>query len=90
MAFYTFLIQKDSFIGPMYQSSGISTEIGDGGLGHFSPDGTKYALGSGFTGVHLFDFDRCSGVFSNPVSHPFSLKFYDTFPDLLVYPRMVT
>ena len=68
--FYTFLIQKDSFIGPMYQSTGIHTQIGFGGLSHFSPDGTKFAIGSDVKGAYIFDFDRCSGVFSNKFHIP--------------------
>ncbi|MCY7328026.1 MAG: PKD domain-containing protein, partial [Saprospiraceae bacterium] len=34
----------------------------------FSPDGSKYVLGAPFSGLQLFDFDRCTGLFSNPIT----------------------
>lgn len=46
------------------------------GQAEFSPDGSKYAI---LTQNHLFDifdFDRCSGVLSNPIT----LNFPDTIP----------
>lgn len=33
----------------------------------FSPDGTKYVHIDGWNGLTLFDFDRCTGTFSNPM-----------------------
>ncbi len=33
----------------------------------FSPDGSKHFNASNDTGLELLDFDRCTGVFSNPV-----------------------
>lgn len=51
------------------QSIGTSTpDILDWyGQACFSPDGTKYAIALARTGsVELFDFDRCTGVLSNP------------------------
>lgn len=33
----------------------------------FSPDGSKYALYDRINNLNLFDFDRCSGTFSNPI-----------------------
>jgi hypothetical protein len=33
----------------------------------FSPDGTKYFNAGGETGLQLLDFDRCKGLFSNPI-----------------------
>ncbi|TAH43865.1 MAG: hypothetical protein EYC69_01550 [Bacteroidetes bacterium] len=33
----------------------------------FSPDGSKFALYDPLNDLHLFDFDRCSGIFSNPI-----------------------
>ncbi len=32
----------------------------------FSPDGTRYASGNIHNGVNFFDFDRCTGMLSNP------------------------
>lgn len=44
------------------------------GQATFSNDGTKYAFGSPDDGIHIFDFDRCTGLFSNyrviPPSNP--------------------
>lgn len=38
----------------------------DAGQAKFSPDGTKFAyFHYRFTGLDLFDFDRCTGVFAN-------------------------
>ncbi|HRH62859.1 MAG TPA: T9SS type A sorting domain-containing protein [Bacteroidia bacterium] len=33
----------------------------------YSPDGTKYALYDPYSYLEIFDFDRCSGNFSNPL-----------------------
>ena len=33
----------------------------------FSPDGSKYAYYHWYSGLEVFDFDRCAGTFSNPV-----------------------
>lgn len=38
----------------------------------FSPNGSRYAIGNIYNGINLFDFDRCSGVFSNPLHLGFS------------------
>jgi hypothetical protein len=36
----------------------------------FSPDGTKYARYNIHADIQIFDFDRCSGDFSNPIHIP--------------------
>ncbi len=41
----------------------LDNSIGQAGFSH---DGTKYAFGSPDDGVYIFDFDRCTGLFSNP------------------------
>jgi hypothetical protein len=41
-----------------------------GGLNTFSKDGTKYAYHNNFIGNQVFDFDRCTGLFSNPIHIP--------------------
>lgn len=33
----------------------------------FSPDGSKFARINPWNGLHIFDFDRCEGVLSNPI-----------------------
>ncbi|MBK7285930.1 MAG: hypothetical protein IPI95_01830 [Flavobacteriales bacterium] len=44
----------------------------DHGQACFSPDGSRYAYYSGFgtADLDIFDFDRCTGLFSNPVNIP--------------------
>jgi hypothetical protein len=32
----------------------------------FSPDGSRFAIGNIYNGVNFFDFDRCTGLLSNP------------------------
>jgi len=39
----------------------------DAGQTCFSPDGTKYAYYWGIEDLDILDFDRCTGLFSNPV-----------------------
>jgi hypothetical protein len=34
----------------------------------FSPDGRKYIRMNPFNGLHVFDFDRCTGTLSNPLA----------------------
>ncbi len=38
----------------------------------FSPNGSRFALYDGRNDLHLLDFDRCSGVFSNHIHIPFN------------------
>ena len=52
------------------QSTGLS-HLDGVGQAHFSPDGMKYAKFSGINNVvgnyiYLYDFDRCTGLLSNP------------------------
>ncbi len=42
----------------------------------FSPDGSKFARINPWNGLHIFDFDRCEGVLSNPMTITFP---QDTF-----------
>ncbi len=42
----------------------------DAGQVCFSPDGTKFAYYWGVQDLEVFDFDRCTGLFSNPVFIP--------------------
>lgn len=67
--YYKFLITEEAVnlhseqdIGEpsIYQESG-------GGEAVFSPDGTKYARYLPLSDLNIFDFDRCSGEFSNPI-----------------------
>jgi hypothetical protein len=67
--YFKFLFSPQGITGPVKQ------DIGDGwgaqywsGQATFSPDGTKYARLNPTQGMRIFDFDRCTGEFSNPRS----------------------
>ncbi len=67
--YFKFLFSPDGIKGPTRQ------DIGDGwgaqywsGQATFSPDGTKYVRLNPTQGMRMFDFDRCTGEFSNPRS----------------------
>ncbi len=66
--FMTFLISPQGITGPFYQNIGpLCLEFK--GQSVFSPDGSKYAFFQfGGSRIHLFDFDRCSGLFSNYIN----------------------
>lgn len=67
--FYKFLVLPTAILGPYTQTVGtpISTI---GGMSVFSPDGNKYAIAhaeyQSAGGLDIFDFNRCSGLLSNP------------------------
>ncbi|MEO8088239.1 MAG: T9SS type A sorting domain-containing protein [Bacteroidota bacterium] len=53
-------------LGPFRQSIGGNIIFGSSGQAVFSPDGSRYAHGNAeLGGVDVFDFDRCTGLFSN-------------------------
>ncbi len=65
--YFKFLFSPIGVTGPTEQ------DIGDGwgveyysGQATFSPDGTKYVRLNPTQGMRIFDFDRCTGEFSNP------------------------
>ena len=51
------LIHEQS-LGQVWTGDGVHQSV-------FSPDGTRYARVSALNGIHLYDFDRCSGLLSN-------------------------
>jgi hypothetical protein len=69
--YYRILI-NDSGVNvlPMTTCGGIATPSDDIGADCFSPDGTKYVYLSGYGGLNIFNFDRCSGELSDPISLP--------------------
>lgn len=69
-AFYIFLITPDGISAPIKQHIGSILLPPDLGQVCFSEQGDKYALIDHLNGLRLFDFDRCSGVFSNPIYIP--------------------
>jgi hypothetical protein len=57
------------------QNIGFVTDARDwSGQSVFSPDGSKYIRYDQFNQLNIFDFDRCTGVLSNPlhIPHPFA------------------
>lgn len=68
--YYTFLLTPDSLEGPFIQQLGplygLTGELP--AYSCFSPDGSKYASVTALSYVVLMDFDRCTGLFSNPDS----------------------
>ncbi|MBA3649318.1 MAG: hypothetical protein H0W62_12340 [Chitinophagales bacterium] len=68
--YYTFLITSDSIIGPYSQKIGQTIKNDVDGQSAFSPNGSKYATISPYDGkLDIFDFDRCTGLFSSPISY---------------------
>jgi len=60
------LYTPDTIVQVHKQCLGVKSEFIDGGQSLFSPDGTLFIRGSTIDGVEIFDFDRCSGLLSNP------------------------
>jgi len=66
--FYSFLITKDGYVRQSNQCVMNYLNITDElSYGAASPDGSKIATISTKEGLSLYDFDRCSGIISNPV-----------------------
>jgi hypothetical protein len=68
---FTLLITPAGILGPYTQHMGpvISEEWESQAV--FSPDGSKYARNQPNSEIDLFDFDRCTGLLSNPIHIPF-------------------
>ena len=65
--YFRFLLTSEGLIGPFKQCIGTPWDSRDqSGQAVFSPDGNRYARYNPFNGLHLFDFDRCRGLLSNP------------------------
>jgi gliding motility-associated-like protein len=65
--FYTWLINENGIQGPFTQQLGLDTWSGFNKF-VFSPQGTKMAMLHYLGNFQLFDFDRCTGLISNPVT----------------------
>jgi hypothetical protein len=57
-----------------------------GGISCFSVNGDKYAYYNNIKGNQIFDFDRCTGLFSNPITLPLD-TFYHFGPSLSFSPN---
>ena len=64
--FYVLLLTPKGFGEPTTQEIGIIRPV-DIGQVCFSPDGDRFAYYWGEQDLDIFDFDRCTGLFSNPV-----------------------
>jgi hypothetical protein len=63
-----FLLDHDGLHAPIAQHIGPVWGPRDwSGQSVFSPDGRQYARANPDNGLNLFDFDRCTGAFSNPI-----------------------
>lgn len=70
---YTFLLDHDGVHGPFetvmpYQFPGIEYQS----VNAISPNGKTYVRAAGRLGLYIYDFDRCSGTFSNFKALPFA------------------
>jgi hypothetical protein len=66
--YHTSLISNDSMVQSFSQSIGVLWPpfIDISSQSVFISDGSKYLRFSDEVGLQIFDFDRCSGIFSNP------------------------
>ena len=63
---YKLLITPNGIQGPWIDDM-ITYRSVSPGQNLFSPDGTKYAYYETFDDLDIWDFDRCSGIFSNQI-----------------------
>lgn len=67
---YTFLLTPMGIQSPFLQSTGIDLIPATLRQVTFSPDGSKYALVDHYNHLLIYNFDRCTGVFSNSIQIP--------------------
>lgn len=65
--FYKFLITPQGVQLPDTQNIGSYLNEGGPGQSCFSPNGKKYARYMQDDNLNIYDFDRCSGLLSNPI-----------------------
>lgn len=66
--YYIFLLSPEGVSTPVVQRIGHPIDHYSWGLqAVFSPDGSKYVNHTPRGGLQVFDFDRCTGVLSNPL-----------------------
>lgn len=67
--FYEFLVTPNTISGPIIQTIGpVFPRPYDAAYSKFSQDGSKFTTGIAVGPIIVMDFDRCSGVFSNPIN----------------------
>ena len=73
-SYYTVLLTADGTSEPNKQSIGEKWEFRDwSSQSVFSPDGSKYIRMNPFSGLFIYDFDRCDGILSSPQHFSFPL-----------------
>lgn len=67
--FFRWLLTPTGLQGPWEQIIDNPTVKGSFyfGWSEFSPNGERYMINSAVTGIALYDFDRCTGLLSNPL-----------------------
>lgn len=68
--YYALLLTPNGLSTPYYQQIGPYLQFNSLGQAVFNPQGNKYANVDGINHLLIMDFDRCSGLFSNPVYIP--------------------
>jgi len=66
--YYRLLITPNGIAPADTQHIGIQNGVGSSGQAVFSRDGRKFAKANNEIDLEILDFDRCSGLFSNPVN----------------------
>ena len=65
--YFKFLITPDTILGPYSQDIGSFIDFDIIGMCQFSPDGSKFACINPNDTLDIFNFDRCTGEFSEDV-----------------------
>jgi hypothetical protein len=68
--YFIFLVTPEGVQPPFEQIIGDSLPYPCCGMTLFTPNGEKYFRSATPSGLQMLDFDRCTGVFSNPVYIP--------------------
>jgi hypothetical protein len=67
--FYLYLVTPQGLIGPNIQNVGTSVTSGGGfRRNEFSKDGTKLFTSTTTSLIEYYDFNRCTGIISNPIN----------------------
>lgn len=64
--YYTFLFSPEGIQGPFEQEAGNFRRFSSNAQAVFSPNGRNYIVAHNLHDMIIFDFDRCTGLLSNP------------------------
>ena len=74
--YYRILIDTGGIkVMPELICGGLVSAFDDIGATCFSPDGSKFVYFNFFTGISIFDFDRCTGFFSSSITVPTTILY---------------